>query len=467
VHGTETPSPPASGSKPSGSFAVGRADLDEQARAVPASVVALVAALLLGTASFLAARSLALAGDGAWYLVQILGTERVAGPDARLFGNAVRQAPVLLAARLGESDTHVLSILLGAGQLVLPAALWCLVLVLARGQIQAFCAVALTAGICAGTTWYFSVGENVVAVPLTVLVAVLLWRPEPWRARDVAVAVLAALVLVAAYEPSALTAPLLVLWAVWRGVSSGVRRERFGAAIVALLSAASALHGWWRIVEARDQENAQAFLNDILAVRPWTSFVALASGIALVYAMTLSPGRASRFWLALGVVCGGLAVVGLATTSYTEAYAARGAAVVAALFVELYLFGLWARGRVRAPAAFAGARSFGARGRWPLAVATVFVGAMVLVDLLRLGAWHESFSSFRAEVDRAHGTVDVDAVLPRDRRQVVFGWTSSSLSLVVRRSADSGVLVDPRPTFVPFPPDEARKQLDDRYRWGS
>ena len=436
-----------------------------QARPVSAAVVATVALLLVGTASFLAVRSLALAGDGAYYLLRILGTESVTGPDARIFGNAARQAPVLVAAALGETDTHFLSILLGVGQLVLPAAVWSLALALARAQIPAFCAVAIAAGICAGTTWYFSVGENVLAVPLTVLVAVVLWRPRPWRLSDVVIAVAASLLLVATYEPVALTAPVLAVWAAWRAGAASTRRERLGAGLVALLSLVAALHGWWRIVEARDQENAQAFLNDILAVRPWESFLALASGVALVCAITLGVGRASRAWLTVGAACGIVAVVGVATTSYTEAYAARGAAVVTALLLELFLFGLWARASRRTPVAIR-AREAVVRDRgWHLAVAMLFVGAMVFVDLLRLDAWHESFRSFKDAVDGTRGLVDVDDVLPPDRRQVVFGWTSTSLSLIVRRNADSGVLVDSRPTFVPFPPAAARDQLDDRYRW--
>ena len=39
----------------------------------------------------------------------------------------------------------------------------------------------MTAGLCAGMTWLANVSESVLAIPLTVLVAVLLWQPRPWR----------------------------------------------------------------------------------------------------------------------------------------------------------------------------------------------------------------------------------------------------------------------------------------------
>jgi hypothetical protein len=72
---------------------------------------------------------------------------------------------------------------------------------------------------------------------------------------------------------------------------------------------------------------------------------------------------------------------------------------------------------------------------------------------------------FRTQVTEATGVVPVDLVLPPNKREVVWGWTSASLSLVVRNSPESGVLVDTKPSYVPFPPRQARKQIDDEYTW--
>ena len=58
-------------------------------------------------------------------------------------------------------------------------------------------------------------------------------------------------------------------------------------------------------------------------------------------------------------------------------------------------------------------------------------------------------------------------VLPPQRRDVLWGWTASSLSLVVRTSPDAGVLVDRDPAYVPFPAEDAREQLADEYVWAS
>lgn len=443
-------------------------------RPVPLSVVAVVCLLLLATASLMALYSLALAGDGSYYLVRVIGTENVFGPDARVLGNAVRQAPVLLTVRLGLSDTHLLAVLLGIGQLVVPAAVWSVALVSSRAQSLAFSAVAITAGICAGTTWYFSVSENVLAVPLTVLVAVLLWLPQPWRWGHVALATIASTVLVASYETAALTGAVLALWATWRAARSSSRLERFGNAIVALLSAVSAIHGAAWIVAARGQANAQSLLLDMLSVDPWGLYVALASGFVLIYALTPRPDRRLR-WIcyaagALGAAATTLRLVMSSRNVFEasfDAYAARGGAVLAALVLELFLFALWSRNR--RPALSKPASSVASvvhdEPRWPLFVPVLFVGAMVFADLQGLGRWSRSLDTFRAEVDTAVGVVSIDDVLPRDRQQAVWGWTSSSLSLIVRGDAGAGVLVNTSPFYVPFPPSSAREQLADKYTW--
>jgi len=442
-------------------------------RPVPVVVVASVCLLLLATASIMALNSLSLAGDGSFYLLRVLGTEHVFGPDARVLGNAVRQAPVLLAVRLGLTDTHLLAVLLGVGQLVVPAAVWSVALALSRAQSLAFSAVAITAGICAGTTWFFSVSENVLSIPLTVLVAVLLWQPQRWRWGHVALASAVSTVLVASYETAALTGSVLAVWATWRAASSRSRLERFGGAIVALLSSVSAIHGAAWMVAARGEANAQSLLLDMLTVNPWGLYVALASGFVLIYALTRrADGRLRWISYAAGALGAAVTTVRLVMTSHNvfeasfDAYAARGGAVLAAFVLELFLFVLWSRSRSPAsvPVSSEAPVGHGDR-RWPLLVPVLFVAAMVFADVQALGRWSTSLDDFRAEVDTAVGVVSIDDALPPDRQQAVWGWTGSSLSLIVRGNASAGVLVNTRPTYDPFPPSSAREQLADKYTW--
>lgn len=410
--------------------------------------------------------SLALAGDGSFYLVRILGGESVFSSDARLLGNAIRQAPVLLGARVGVTDTHLLSVLLGVGQLIVPAAIWSLALVLSRVRALAFIAVVMAAGLCAGTTWYFSVGENVLAIPLTALVAVLLWQPDEWTWRPALLAVAASTILVATYEAVVLTGPTLALWAGWRAVASKSPVARYGAAIVSATAIFSIARGCTEIVFREEQSHAQSLLYFVVSVEPWQLYLALASCGVLIAAMTLRIERTPRF-LFLGAGAVGVTVaISELTPSAVDGFAARGGAMIAALFLELYLFWLWAhdgrpsRTRSETPAQRDASQLL-------LVVPVLFVGGMMYANVPATDRWSRSLETFRAEVDRARRPSQVDEVLPDDRRQVIWGWTSSSLSLIVRHNADAGILVDPTPSFVPFVPDAARQQLADKYTWRS
>ncbi len=52
-----------------------------------------------------------------------------------------------------------------------------------------------------------------------------------------------------------------------------------------------------------------------------------------------------------------------------------------------------------------------------------------------------------------------------DRREVVWGWTAASLSLLVRDDPANGVLVDGNPVYIPFPSEQAREQIPDAFTW--
>ena len=101
-----------------------------------------------------------------------------------------------------------------------------------------------------------------------------------------------------------------------------------------------------------------------------------------------------------------------------------------------------------------------------VAIPVAFVVALVVASVQQIREWSRSLDVFRAEVDRTQGVVPAMDVLPAQRRDVIWGWTASSLSLVVRDDPDAGVLVDRDPAYVPFPAEDAREQLADEYVWG-
>jgi hypothetical protein len=432
------------------------------ARPVPLAVALLVSAMLLTTAVALAVTSLALSADGSYYLVQVLQTEHLYGPSSRMFVEAVREAPILLAVRVGVVNTHVLSLVEGVGQLVFPAIVWSLAIVLSRRRPDAFAAVSMTAGLCAATTWFFSANESVLAIPLTVLVAVLLWQPVEWRTGPAALAVATCIVLIASYETAALTGAVLALWAAWRSVSAHAHVDRYGSALVALLSTASVAVALNGSRTGQNSTHSQSLIYYVVSLVPWSLYLGLAGIVATVAAATLELGRpARRSVLVTGIGCCSIAVIGLEASPLT-AFEARGGAALATFLLLLFLLWRWQATARRARVS----DEAGVVAGWPRILPPAFVAAILIASLTSLAAWTRSLDAFRAEVDRQTGTAFVDDVLPSDRRQAVWPWTSSSLSLVLRSDPNAGVLVDRDPSWVPFPPESAGAQLRDEYTWG-
>jgi hypothetical protein len=432
-----------------------------QSRPMPGFAIVTVCALLVGTASLMAARSIALAADGAFQLVRVLGTGDVYGFDARILGAATHQAAVIVAARAGLEDTQLLALLLGVGQLIVPAVVWSLAIALSREDRLVCAAVAMIAGLNAGATWFFNVVELVLAVPLTTLVAVLLWRPRTWRWREVAIAALASVVLVASYETAMLSGAVLAAWAVWRRARSTARAERVGCALVAGLAVLSVLVAVAGTGSGPNPTHSQSLLYFVVSLEPWPFYLAL-TGIAALL-LGLGPwlrGTSATVSLALGSCALIAAAVGLEPGPVT-AFQARGGAAVAGFLLELFLWWRWIERRDATAEGMPLARQ-----RLLVAAPIVFVATMLAANIGPVGSWSRSLDTFRTQVNRDVGVIDVHEAVPPDRREVVWGWTSSSLSLLVRNDSTAAILFDRRPSLLPFPPGDARSQLPDEYTWG-
>ena len=105
--------------------------------------------------------------------------------------------------------------------------------------------------------------------------------------------------------------------------------------------------------------------------------------------------------------------------------------------------------------------------RWLLVVPVVFVAAMASRTSSRSDAGHAVSTRFGAEGRSNPGR----CARPRRESPREIGATCSGagqqLALADRpHRADAGVLVDRDPSFVPFPPNEARAELADGYASG-
>ena len=426
---------------------------------VPTLALWLVCVPLVVAALAMAWQSLALAGDGAFYLLRIVADGEAWSTQERYVGNLVRQGPALIGVHAGVTNTHALAVLLGVGQIVIFAVVWSLAVVLARGDRLAFTAVAGAAGICAGTTWFFSVTEAVPAAALTALVAVLLWREETWTWAHAALAIVASLVLVATYQSAIVTGAILAAWAAWRTARAAHSLERSACAVVAALSTLSVLVAANGIREPTSPSHSRSLLYSVVSLDPWPLYLATAGLAVFVAGMgSWLPRRARWVSLAVGAAALGVAVAGL-DMSLNTAFAARGGASLVVFALQFALLLDWAT-----------------RGRWRerhepdarlLAVPILFVVAILAANLVALRGWSSSLDAFQREVAATTAPTDARLVLAPDRRDVLWNWAVPSLSLLVRTRPDASVLFVPYETgYVPFAPEDARAQIDDSYTWG-
>jgi hypothetical protein len=324
----------------------------------------------------------------------------------------------------------------------------------------------MIAGLSAGATWFVNVGEIVLAVPLTVLIAVLLWQPRAWRSREAVLAIAAAIVLVASYETAMLTGAVLALWATWRATGASTRTEATGLWIVAALSALSVAVAFWGTHAGANPTHSQSLLYHVVSLEPWSFYAGLA-GIAAVCAGAgpWCGATARRVLLVGGAVVLGVSVIGLEPDPVT-AFQARGGAAIAGFLLELFLLWRWIEGRRGTSRSDPDPDPDARRVDLLLvAIPIAFVASMAVVNVQPVVSWSRSLDAFRVHVDRTQGDAIAADVLPVGRRDVLWGWTASSLSLLVRESPTSGILVDRNPSFIPFPPADAREQLADAFTW--
>ena len=372
----------------------------------------------------------------------------------------MHQGAVIAAVQLGVTDTWALTLLLGLGQLVVPAVIWCAALWFSRTDAAVLAAVATTAVLCASTTWFVNVSESVLVVPLTVLVSVLLWQPRAWSRAQALTAAGASLILVASYETVLVTGAVLAAWAIARARRSSSARDRYTSAFVAGASVASVGVALWGMTRPGDPQHAQSLLYFVVSFEPRALFV---GAIGVMLLMAVSDRRIadrSGAALALGASAAALLLAAMMIEStQRESFAARGGIAAVAIVLQFYLCWRWTNPVQASQGRLA--------GRVLVLTPLVLVVACSFSVVRGLDEWSRSLHAFQAAVGSNQGIHSVEAAVPVERRAIVWGWTSSSLSLVLRCDAQGAVLVDSSPSYFAFPPAAARSQVADAFVWRS
>jgi hypothetical protein len=431
---------------------------------VPGAVVVVCGAAVVACSLFLLVTNASLVGDGSSYLLRAVQTGQPFQLSGRQLTNLVREGPLLLGLASGITNTHSLTLLQGVGFLLLPALVWTLALVHARGSRVHFTLVAISCGLCFATMIIFSASELTLTLPLVVLVSVLLARSVPWSGPNAILVVLSTGLTFLSHESIAPCAAVLVVQAVLRAQRRlGVMDSRVSVA-VATLSVIVLAGAVWTLV-FRPNSNSADFLKDLETLNP-LSMVALIMGAACLLGWVALYGHADPEWLRwpLLVPATVLTLLGIKSAIHTgpgAAYSARGFCVIIVVVLQVLLLIDWLRpqwmeSRNLVPTVSQG----GVLG------ATAFLVIVMVIPIVYAARWSSVIGEVRVTITDHAGVVPSSDVRTPLATTYLWAWTNPTLSLVLRSSSRNAVVENRDPSLGPFGATSAETQIPSAFRWG-
>jgi len=387
--------------------------------------------------------------DGSAFLASLLetGTFHDFYP-ARAHIAWLTQAPVLLLAKAGVRDVHVLAMMFSATLFAVPAALYHVALARVRDRGALLAAMIAVVAVVYLPTSFFIIGEyNVAYASVAATVAVALTRQDTDR-RDGALMLVLGLLCIASYEAMIYLGPLTAAIILW---SRRGRHELFAiAAALAFLGAAivaanTTAQYWNHDHFVRVRAAAFDFWQNLQFVVPLAALAAIGS-VALVLPSWLA-GRGPVIAAVVG------AIVLVATPWFRlfmnpEAmvfppahYVARTAAggLLAALVIASWIHVAWPQARLPLLAVLH--RAAAARRLATAMFVLVLAGAVPDMVLTRL--WLDHLSWLRGVVTSQTGVVSAED-LPMHRwpyRLFAQDWTYPALSVLLHDAPGQAVVV--------------------------
>lgn len=401
--------------------------------------------------------------DGSSFLVNLLEHGHLHDfYAARAHVDWVTQAPVLLLARWGVRDTHVLAMAQSAALFALPTAFYHLALVRVRHDPVLLAALlAIVASVFLPTS-FFIIGEyNVAFACITAAMAVALTIGKSSR-RDAALLLAFGLLCLRSYEAMIYLGPLVAsaaLWSTWRNDD---RLTRLLGALAALAFAGAAVVSAVTIVDYWDhphfmkvRSTSVDFWQNMQFSIPLAGFLICA--IAGLRRPAWLEGRGPL--VVMGVIALLLAlspwwrlVHGPSILYPPSHYVARQAAGV--LLVGL-LVGMWLQvARRDLPRVFAVVRQPEVARRLVLLLGALTVaGAVPDIVLTRL--WSGYVERLRVVVDGSRGVVRAETLPLHDWPNKLFfqDWSYPALSAVVSRAPGQSYVVSDQ-DYLSNPPFE-------------
>jgi hypothetical protein len=417
--------------------------------------------------------------DGASFLASILesGTFHDFYP-ARAHVAWLTQAPVLLLAKIGVRDVHLLAMVYSATLFAVPAALYHLALARVRDRGALLAAmIAVVAAVYLPTS-FFIVGEyNIAYAAVAATFAVALTR-RPAEQRDSALMLALGLVCIASYEAMLYLGPLtaaVILWSM-RGHRDPLARVLAVAAALgflgaAVVSAATTVAYWNHDHFVLVRAAAFDFWQNLQFVVPLAGLAAM--GLA---ALAFSRWLTGRGPIVAACVVGAVLISTLCFRQIFDPeamvfppahYVARSAAggLLAALLVASWVHVAWPQARLPLLAVL---HKPAAPPRLAMAMfILVIAGAVPDVALTRL--WIDHLAWFRGMLSGQKGEIVADSAWMRQWPYRLFAqeWTYPALSVLLH-SAPGQAVVAARNDYVsnrPFDPACGTVPRLEGYRW--
>jgi len=401
-------------------------------------------------------------GDGANFLLGILQSRDMPWWDRqRIFNHLITKTPTVLAIYLGMRDLATLRVLFSSWILFCPIFVWGLSLwslrrdILFWPYVMFFCFVYFS-------TNFFAIGEYNLCFALLGFCFAQLIRPLPERKFLRCALLLAAFFLSLDYPATLFAGGLLFLILAlkpkpeWNGAP---RAYRITLMALISLSVASSL---WEIIAPRDPGNFQRARHLDMLLLDKQFWCVLMQGwlVTLIYVV-----RATWFRVSASVLCIALFVVVLFDTMRLNPAFHCAIRAYMSLALAFCGGGLWL---FRRKMVNTRRSKTATTDLLPATMAATILLSLSLFDML-LSVDHKNFlEAYRTMVNTSRGIVPYEsspvwAILDSDRFN--WDWTNPLLSVILRKDASKGLILNPAyyHGYQPFDPLENIPDLDAYY----
>jgi hypothetical protein len=429
-----------------------------------------ISALILFSALFLTKSRNNLYGDGSDNLLKFL-TGQVRCCEWRNVNALMRSAPGLIAVKFGMTNLADISLVYSLIYVLPPALMWIWAVWLSRKNNIAFL-VTVAAAAFVSFTWLFSVSELVLGIPASVVISLIVIRTQPINQWLFYGGILATLLFLGNHEALIINSIIIGTQVVYRLSRSSQLRNRYFLIIILAIIVTNI--GWSSYnLLFRRHHTADYFVQSLFSLTPQPVVFFFFLTLSLVVASILAVWINSFYWwylVPIAVVFWILVIFVLSNfwNSPYFSYSGRAWAVVAGIGC-LITYSIMTVTTDKCtqrsqPVKFNAAFKTSVNNK-----ILVFCAAVSVLFIVPMGwsvSWHQALTEFRQTTNSLKNQyIDTTSRITSPSQRFLWGWSNASLSVVLRESTCSGILLPPV-GWTPFDPETAHSQIPPAYVWG-